>query len=66
MAVLFNLGHDELEDIPLTLEGEALKIERLLPDGTRASCEFTAEGKTVRICDTLPAVTPTVLFLKLK
>ena len=68
MIAFFNLGHDELEDVPITLSDKwaekLAEVEILTPEGERASCEFIREGNTVRIAESLPAVTPAVFFLK--
>jgi hypothetical protein len=63
MVAFFNLGHDELDDIPLTVNFDIKKIEVLLPSGERCERSFSKIGDTVRINETLPGVTPLIIFL---
>ena len=63
MVALFNLGHDELEDIPLSLSGEVKRVEALLPSGERETREFVRTDNGIRISERVPAVTPVILFL---
>ncbi len=62
-VAFFNIGLDPLTEIPLTVEQPVSRVERLLPDGSRAACAFRAEGDT--IVAELPAGTldPVILFL---
>ncbi len=63
MVAFFNLGHDELDDIPLEVSFEIKKIEVLLPSGEREERSFSKTKNTVRINETLPGVTPLIIFL---
>lgn len=63
MVALFNLGHDELEDIPLVISGEVKRVEALLPTGERDVRKFEKTDNGIRIFEHVPAVTPTILFL---
>ena len=65
MVALFNLGHDELEDVPLTVLGSVARVEKLLPDGDRGACKFVSDGEVIRIEESLPAVTPAIFFISL-
>ena len=60
----FNLGLDELDELPLVIEGGARKIEKLNPDGERVPLEFTADGNTVTVREKMSVLIPLVLFIQ--
>lgn len=63
MAAFFNLGFDQLEDVPFVCNREVTKVEKLNPDGTRSACEFTVENGVVRVQEMMNTLMPVVLFL---
>ena len=62
MAVLYNLGFDELEEVPLVCKDKIVRIEKLCSDGTRSSCSFSGD-KSIVIGERLKPMMPLVLFL---
>lgn len=65
MAVLYNLGFDELEEVPLVCKDTVVEVEKLCSDGTRSRCSFSENGPTV-IGEPLKPMMPLVLFLTVK
>lgn len=63
MAAFFNIGFDQLEDIPFVSAKKVTNIEKLNPDGTRSKCEFTEEGGVIRVLEPLNTLIPAVLFI---
>ena len=63
MAALFNLSHDELDEIPLVISDKFTKIEKLNPDGTRSECTFCVQGNDVFVHEASKPLTPVVLFI---
>lgn len=63
MAAFFNLGFDQLEDIPFVCSKNITKVEKLNPDGSRSACEFTVEDGVVRVQEPMYTLMPVVLFL---
>ena len=63
MVALFNLGHDELDDIPLAISRDVKKVEVLLPSGEREARAFEKGESRIRISERIPAVTPVILFI---
>lgn len=62
-AALFNLGFDQLEEITMVSEKEISKIEKLLPDGTKAECKFEKNGNTYTVFENANTLMPVVLIL---
>jgi len=62
-CALFNLGLDELEEIPLTVSQPVVRVERLMPDGSRAECAFRTEGSEIIVEAAAAALDPVILFL---
>lgn len=63
MAVLFNLGFDELEDIPLCVSSKVSNVVKINPDGTKSECTFTADKNIVRVNENLKTLMPLVLII---
>jgi hypothetical protein len=63
MAAVFNLGFDELEEIPLIVDKTVTKVEMLLPDGTRSSCNFLVDNGVLRIMKNAKTLIPVILFI---
>ncbi len=67
LAALFELSIDRLEDIPLNTENPVVRVERLMPDGSRSSCAFTCvkcgERYKVTVDSEVFPLDPVVLFL---
>ena len=63
MATFFNLGFDQLEDVPMVVNKDVKKIEKLNPDGTRSECKFTVEDGIVRVDEMMNTLIPVVLFI---
>lgn len=63
MATFFNLGFDQLEDVPMVVNKDVKKIEKLNPDGTRSECKFTVENGIVRADEMMNTLIPVVLFI---
>ena len=63
MAAFFNLGFDQMEDIPFVCSKNITKIEKLNPDGSRSACEFIVEDGCIRVQEPLYTLMPVVLFL---
>lgn len=63
MAAFFNLGFDQLEDVPLVCSKKVSKIEKLMPDGTREECKFTEDNGVIRVAETMNTLIPVVLFI---
>lgn len=63
MASFFNLGYDQLEDVPFVCTKDVKKVEKLNPDGTRTECSFTVEDGVVRVNETMNTIIPVVLFI---
>lgn len=63
MAAFFNLGYDQLEDIPFVCDKPVSNVEILNPDGTRSKCDFIYEDGIVRVQKTLNTAIPAVLFI---
>ena len=63
MAAFFNIGFDQLDEIPVVCEKKVNKIEKLCPDGSRAECKFTVENGTVRVSERLETLMPVILFI---
>ena len=63
MVSLFNLSHDELDEIPLVIGQKISKIEKLNCNGTRSSCDFEVQGSDVILYEVSKPLTPLVLFI---
>ncbi len=63
MVGFFNIGLDPLEEIPLEVEKPVNHVERLMPDGTRKTCDFTADGGRITVREPAPTLDPVILFL---
>lgn len=62
-CAVFNLCLDELEDIPLVINKNFSKIEKLEPDGTRSNCKFDIIDSTVRVKEHAGVLEPIILFI---
>ena len=63
LAAFFNIGYDQLEDVPFVYTKEVSKIEKLNPDGTRSACRFTVEDGIVRVNEPMNTIMPVILFI---
>jgi len=64
-CVLFNIGPDPLEEIPLCLDRSAKRILRILPDGRLGECGFRVDGEGVTWVETEAcSMAPVVLLVK--
>ncbi len=64
VAMLYELGIDPMDDIPLYLEKEPTKIEYLQKDGTRAEVSFTDCGEHLyRVQMRVETMLPVILFI---
>ena len=46
------------------VSSKIIKIEKLIPDGTRSECEFEETNGTIRVKETLNTLIPLILFIK--
>lgn len=63
MVSLFNLSHDELDEIPVVISDKFTKIEKLNCDGTRSECTFDICGNDVIVHEVSKPLIPVVLFI---
>ncbi len=63
-VAFFNIGLDPLEEIPLTVEKPVSRVEKLMPDGSRAECPFRTEGDTIIVDAPAGTLDPVILFLQ--
>ena len=64
LAVVFNLSHDVLEELPLVADRKITRVERLNANAERVPCHFTDEGNgKITVNETVLTLDPTVLFL---
>ncbi len=63
-CALFNIGMDALEEIPLTVDRPVASVEQLMPDGSRAACEFASDGRTITVKTPAFPLDPVILFLR--
>ena len=64
MCACFNLGLDSMEDLPLVINKPFTKIEKLLPSGERAECEYEIIDGVTYVKETVNTLMPIVLFIK--
>ena len=63
MCACFNLSLDQLESMPLVINRNFSKIEKLLPNGDRALCEYEIKDNTVVVNEPVNTLMPLVLFI---
>ena len=63
MISLFNMSHDELDEIPLVISEKFSKIEKLNCDGTRSECRFDIQENDVIVHEVSKPLIPVVLFI---
>ena len=66
MAAFFNLGFDQLEDVPFVCRDEVDSVELLTPGGERKACRFRVENGVVRVDTPMNTLLPVVLFIRTK
>ena len=64
MVAFFNIGMDPLDEIPLGLDRKTITVERLLPDGTRAACNFHEQEPGIVVETEARIMDPVILFIK--
>ncbi|MBQ2976937.1 MAG: hypothetical protein IJE17_05560 [Clostridia bacterium] len=64
LCVLFNLGLDVLEEIPLICEKTVRKVERLMPDGNFAPCVCHMERNALIVETDAQILEPVVLLME--
>lgn len=60
----FNLGLDELDSLPLVIEGGAYEVERLNERGERVPVSFSIDGETVTVNERVGVLEPVILFIR--
>lgn len=63
MAAVFNIGLDPLDDLPLACDRPVKRVQRLMPDGSRADVTFTADGERLNVNVPAGILDPVVLFI---
>jgi len=66
MAVLFNLGFDTLEELPLVIDGCVETVKLLSPCGSLEECDFTADKNNITVNTEIKPLEPAVLIIELK
>ena len=64
MAVVFDLSHDALDEIPLVIKSDFASIERLNELGERIPCPFETKDGITYVKSPLASMEPIVLFVK--
>ena len=64
MSVLFDLGTDKIENLPLVIKDKITKAEILTSDGKRKAVEFKEENGKYIFDLTVYPLEPVVLFVK--
>lgn len=64
MAAFFNLGFDQLEDIPFVCDQKVTRVEILEPNGSRRECRFIVQDGVIRVDEPMNTLMPIVLFIQ--
>ncbi len=62
-AAIFNLGTDPIENAEIVCDREVSRIEKLMPDGSRAEISFTKDGEKLVLDTPCNVLDPLVLFI---
>ncbi len=65
LAVLFNLGFDTLEEVPMVIEGSVDSVMNLEPDGTFKACDFVVQNNNLTIDTELKPLEPKALIINI-
>lgn len=65
-AAAFNLGLDELDELPLALDGEVLSVEKLNEAGERVPVAFELTSNGITVKERMSVLIPLVLFISMK
>ena len=63
LAAIFNLGFDDLEEIPLRVNFPVNKVSRLDENGEERECKFSLEDGLLTVYEPADTLDPTVLIL---